>query len=78
MDGVIGDGMAGSWSDVNQGSRPGNNDGVHGLTPAGSIPVLFGPQGAELHQSPESRHGMLILANCDILGTGCRTLSILT
>jgi hypothetical protein len=31
MDGVVGDGMAGSWSDVNQGSRAGNSDGVHGL-----------------------------------------------
>ena len=29
MDGVFGNGMAGSRSDVNQGSRTGNNDGVH-------------------------------------------------
>ena len=29
MDGVFGDGMAGSWSDVNQGSRAGKRDGVH-------------------------------------------------
>jgi hypothetical protein len=36
MDGVFGDGTAGSWSDVNQGSRAGNNDGVHDLAPAGS------------------------------------------
>ena len=30
MDGVFGDGMAGSWSDVNQGSRSGRRNGVHG------------------------------------------------
>ena len=30
MHGVVGDRMAGSWSDVNQGSRSGNSDGVHG------------------------------------------------
>jgi len=30
MDGVFGDGMAGSWSDVNQGSRSGARNGVHG------------------------------------------------
>src|SRR5437764_2556808 len=30
MQGVVGDRMAGSWSDVNQGSRSGNSDGVHG------------------------------------------------
>ena len=35
MDGVVGDGMAGSWSDVNQGSRAGNRNGVHGPAPAG-------------------------------------------
>jgi hypothetical protein len=36
MDGVFGDGTAGSWCDVNQGSRSGNNDRVHDLAPAGS------------------------------------------
>jgi hypothetical protein len=30
MDGVIGDGMAGSWCDVNQGSRSGRRNSVHG------------------------------------------------
>jgi hypothetical protein len=30
MHGVVGDRMAGSWSDVNQGSRSGNSEGVHG------------------------------------------------
>jgi hypothetical protein len=34
MDRVIGDGMAGSWSDVNQGSAAGARNGVHG--PLGS------------------------------------------
>jgi hypothetical protein len=32
MRGMFGDGMAGSWSDVNQGSGAGNSDGVHGLS----------------------------------------------
>ena len=35
MDGVFGDGMAGSWSDVNQGSRAGKRNGVHGPASAG-------------------------------------------
>jgi len=34
-DGVIGDGMAGSWHDVNQGSRSGKRNGVHGPASAG-------------------------------------------
>ena len=29
--GVVGDGMAGSWGDVNEGSSPGKRSGVHGL-----------------------------------------------
>jgi hypothetical protein len=37
MDGVFGDGMAGSWSDVNQGSRSGKRNGVHG-------PACVGPE----------------------------------
>jgi hypothetical protein len=31
MDRVFGDGMAGSWGDVNQGSRTGERSGVHGF-----------------------------------------------
>jgi hypothetical protein len=31
--GVVGDRMAGSWSDVNQGSRSGARNGVHGQVP---------------------------------------------
>ncbi len=31
--GVVGDRMAGRWSDVNQGSRSGARNGVHGLWP---------------------------------------------
>ena len=34
MDGVFGDGMAGSWSDVNQGSRAGKRSSVHGSASA--------------------------------------------
>jgi len=33
IDGMVGDGMAGSWSDVNQGSRAGGRNGVHGRRP---------------------------------------------
>jgi hypothetical protein len=33
MHGVGGDRMAGSWSDVNQGSRAGGRNGVHGPRP---------------------------------------------
>lgn len=33
MHGVVGDRMAGSWSDVNQGSRSGTSNGVHGQRP---------------------------------------------
>lgn len=33
MHGVVGDGMAGSWSDVNEGSQHGGRDAVHGLKP---------------------------------------------
>lgn len=29
--GVVGDGMAGSWGDVNEGSSSGKRSGVHGL-----------------------------------------------
>ncbi len=36
VDGVIGDGMAGSWGDVNQGSGAGGRNGVHGPAQAGS------------------------------------------
>jgi hypothetical protein len=35
MDGVFGDRMAGSWRDVNQGSRAGRRNGVHGPATAG-------------------------------------------
>ena len=31
MHGVIGDRMVGSWSDLNQGSRTGERNSVHGL-----------------------------------------------
>jgi hypothetical protein len=43
MDGVIGDGKAGSWCDVNQGSRAGRRNGVHG--PAGAGPEEPCPEG---------------------------------
>jgi hypothetical protein len=43
MDGVVGDGMAGSWSDVNQGSRAGRRNGVHG--PASAGPEEPSPEG---------------------------------
>jgi hypothetical protein len=36
MDGVFGDGMAGSWCDVNQGSRFGKRNSVHGCASAWS------------------------------------------
>jgi hypothetical protein len=36
MDGVFGDGMAGSWCDVNQGSRSGRRNSVHGCASAWS------------------------------------------
>ena len=35
---MTGDGMAGSWSDVNQGSRAGKRNGVHGLKPKEPCP----------------------------------------
>ena len=38
MDGVFGDGMVGSWSDVNQGSRAGRRNGVHGAAPEEPCP----------------------------------------
>jgi hypothetical protein len=38
IDGVFGDGTAGSWSDVNQGSPAGRRNGVHGRRPEEPCP----------------------------------------
>ena len=43
VDGMLGDGTAGSWCDVNQGSRSGKGDGVHG--PAREGPEEPCPEG---------------------------------